>query len=421
MFFWGKEKTVQAQPPVYIIGAGVSGLIAAFELEQTGHRVVVLERSGVVGGRVKTVQAGGFDLDVGFQVLLSAYPLAQRYLDMEALNLRQLASGALVYAGGTAHLIGDPLRDWKALLPTLLAGVGSIGDKLKILKLNKRMKAKSIEAIFMSSETTTQQYLKDFGFSPRIINRFFMPFLSGIFLEPDLRTSSRMFEFVYKMFGEGYATIPEGGIGAISNQLKAKLSRTEFRFNTEVSGVTSDHIQLASGESIPHEGVIIAAPPAPLLEGCKGEPTSWKSCMCVYFEVDRTNIPYETIALLAEPRQLSNNLYAYTDIASGKTVLSVTTLKYAGKPDQEVIGTIEKEIKRFAGVKRATFLHHFLIPQALPDRTDLRMTTAPEDLLVQDKVVLAGDHLLNGSLNAAMESGYLAAQALQQQRQSAPH
>ena len=43
-------------------------------------------------GGVKTVQAGGFDLDVGFQVLLSAYPLAQRYLDMEALNLRQLAS-----------------------------------------------------------------------------------------------------------------------------------------------------------------------------------------------------------------------------------------------------------------------------------------------------------------------------------------
>ena len=111
--------------------------------------------------------------------------------------------------------------------------MGSIGDKLKILKLNKRMKAKSIEAIFMSSETTTQQYLKDW-ILPSHHQPLFMPFLSGIFLEPDLRTSSRMFEFVYKMFGEGYATIPEGGIGAISNQLKAKLSRTEFRFNTEV-------------------------------------------------------------------------------------------------------------------------------------------------------------------------------------------
>lgn len=412
---------MEAQPPVYIIGAGVSGLIAAFELEQAGHRVVVLERSGVVGGRVKTVQAGGFDLDVGFQVLLSAYPLAQKYLDMEALNLRKLASGALVYAGGTAHLIGDPLRDWKVLLPTLLAGVGSIGDKLRILKLNKRMKAKSIEAIFQSSETTTQQYLEDFGFSPRIIDRFFKPFFSGIFLEPDLRTSSRMFEFVYKMFGEGYATIPEGGIGAISDQLKAKLSHTDFRFNSEVTGVTSDQIQLASGEALPHEGVIIAAPPAPLIEGHNDKRTEWKPCMCVYFEVDRTNIPAETIALLAEPGQLSNNLYAYTDATTGKTVLSVTTLKFAGKSEQEVIRTIESEIKRFAGVGRATFIHHFSIPQALPDRTGLRMTAAPEDLVVQENVVLAGDHLLNGSLNAAMESGYLAAKALQQQRQSAAH
>lgn len=405
---------MQEQTPMYIVGAGVSGLIAAFELEQAGHRVVVIERSGEVGGRVKTVQAAGASLDLGFQVLLSAYPLANKYLDMDGLNLRRLASGALVYAGGSTHLIGDPLRDWKVLLPTLFAGVGSIGDKLKILKLNKRMKAKSIEAIFSSPETTTQQYLEDFGFSSRIIDRFFKPFFSGIFLEPDLRTSSRMFEFVYKMFGEGYATIPEAGIGAISDQLKAKLSRTEFRFNTEVAKVTSDRIQLASGETLPHAGVIIAAPPAPLLEGFKGNPTAWKSCMCVYFEVDRTNIPTETIALLAEPGHLSNNLYAYTDAASGKTVLSVTTLKYAGKPDQEVLGTIEQEIKRFAGVKQATYLHHFPIPQALPDRTDLRMTTAPEDLLVQDNVVLAGDHLLNGSLNAAMESGYLAAQALLQ-------
>ena len=102
---------------------------------------------------------------------------------------------------------------------------------------------------------------------------------------------------------------------------------------------------------------------------------------------------------------------------AGFLVVGATTrLPMSRLTPREVIGTIEKEIKRFAGVKRATYLHHFLIPQALPDRTDLRMTTAPEDLFVQDNVVLAGDHLLNGSLNAAMESGYLAAQALQQQR-----
>ena len=49
-------------------------------------------------------------------MLLSAYPLAQRYLDMEALNLRQLASERW-YTLGDYALIGDPLRDWKARCP----------------------------------------------------------------------------------------------------------------------------------------------------------------------------------------------------------------------------------------------------------------------------------------------------------------
>ena len=106
-------------------------LAAAFELQQAGHRVVVIERSGEVGGRVKTVQAAGASLDLGFQVLLSAYPLANKYLDMDALNLRKLASGALVYTGGSTHLIGDPLRDWKVLLPTPQGNNEEAADAVK--------------------------------------------------------------------------------------------------------------------------------------------------------------------------------------------------------------------------------------------------------------------------------------------------
>ena len=59
----------------YIIGAGISGLIAAYELEQKGLQPIILEQSDSVGGRVKTLSVNGYDLDVGFQVLLSAYPM----------------------------------------------------------------------------------------------------------------------------------------------------------------------------------------------------------------------------------------------------------------------------------------------------------------------------------------------------------
>ena len=403
---------MQEQKEIYVIGAGISGLIAAYELEKAGFHPVVLEQAGSFGGRVQTIQEKGFALDVGFQVLLSAYPMARKYLDMEKLDLTYLESGALIYADGKSYLIGDPLRNWKVLIPTLLADIGSVGDKLKILKLNLSLKRKSLEAIFKSSEKTTLEYLQDFGFSQKIIHRFFKPFFSGIFLEPDLRTSSRMFEFVYKMFGEGYATIPKGGIGAISHQLRSKLVHTKFVFNCPVEEVNSDCIVLGSGEKKTYDGVVVASSNSSLVSKQKGEGVAWKSCMCLYFEVDRTNIPDNTIALVTKTGQYINNLYAYTDGQTGKKILSVTTLKHKGKTDEEVIGAVIGEVKNYTGATGVEYIQHYRIDQALPDIKDLKRTSDEGASEVLDGVFVAGDYLFNGSLNAAMESGRLAAEDL---------
>jgi len=407
---------MQNKEAIYIIGAGISGLIAAYELEREGYRPIIIEQTNDVGGRVKTLHEKEYALDLGFQVLLTAYPLANEYLDLDQLQLRHLESGALVYVNGKSYLIGDPLRNWRVLLPTLTADVGTLGDKLKILKLNLNLKNKSLEEIFESPERTTQEYLVELGFSPKIIERFFKPFFAGIFLEPDLKTSSRMFEFVYKMFGEGYAAIPKLGIGEISKQLKSKLHHTEFVFNCEVEEVTNDHLLMRDGEKKSHEGVIIASNASSLIPGLKDPEIEWKSCMCVYFEVDQTNIPKNTIALIAEPGNYANNLYAYTDVSNGKTILSVTTLKHSKKPDKEIIDTILAEVKKYTGSTRVDYIHHYRINQALPDIQGLRMTIQPGESQVLEHVFVAGDHLLNGSLNAAMESGRVAAQGMIQKR-----
>ena len=83
---------MEQKTTVHIIGAGVSGLIAAYELEQAGYHPVVFEKQGICGGRIQTVTVADYELDLGFQVLLSAYPLAKKYLDLEALSLRKLQS-----------------------------------------------------------------------------------------------------------------------------------------------------------------------------------------------------------------------------------------------------------------------------------------------------------------------------------------
>jgi phytoene dehydrogenase-like protein len=396
---------------IYIIGAGISGLIAAYELEQAGYSPVVLEKADAVGGRVRTVEKNGYHLDLGFQVLLSAYPLANKYLDFDALRLRRLESGSQIYVDGRRFLIGDALRNIRLLAPTLLADIGSLTDKVKVLALSRRLKKKSLGAIFDSPETSTLEYLRSQGFSEKIIDRFFRPFFSGIFLEPELRTSSRMFEFVYKMFGEGYATIPEQGIGAISKQLKKKLKTTQFQFGQEVKQVTNERITLGNGQELIHNGVIITANASALVSNMNDQAVEWKSCTCLYFEVERTNIPEGTIALVADKGKLSNNLYAYKD-ASGKQLLSVTTLKHAGKTNEELTQAIEAEVKEYCGIQRIKHIANFKISEALPDLTHLKMTTSPSESQLTDHIFLAGDVLFNGSLNAAMESGRLAALGL---------
>jgi protoporphyrinogen oxidase len=401
---------------IYIIGAGVSGLIAAYELEQEGYHPIIIEQTDEVGGRVKTIHEKGYALDLGFQVLLSAYPLAKKYLDLEALELHKLESGALIYVNDKAYRIGDPMRNWKMLFPTIFSDIGSISDKLKVLKLNNRLKRKSLDEIFESRETTTLQYLIEFGFSPKIIERFFKPFFAGIFLESNIQTSSRMFEFVYKMFGEGYAAIPKLGIGEISNQLKNKLHNTEFIFNCEVKDITNDKILMVSGENLPHDGVIIATNSTSMIRSHKGADMKWKSCMCLYFEVDQTNIPANTIALIADGGNYTNNLYAYTDVKTGKTILSVTTLEHMNKTDAEIIENIIAEVKKYTGALKVDFIHHYRIKQALPDIQNLKMTVQSAENQVMDNIFLAGDALMNGSLNAAMESGYIAAKSLLEKR-----
>ncbi|GAB5465063.1 MAG: NAD(P)/FAD-dependent oxidoreductase [Candidatus Kapaibacteriales bacterium] len=403
---------MQNQKKVYIIGAGVSGLIAAYELEKKGIKPTIIEQTKEVGGRVKTINHEGYALDLGFQVLLDAYPLAKKYLDYSELNLKKLQSGALIYANGKSHLIGDPLRDIKLLLPTILADIGSFRDKLRILKLNTLLKNKSITEIFDSPEKTTEQYLIDFGFSSKIIERFFRPFFAGIFLEPDLRTSSRMFEFVYKMFGQGYATIPKLGIGEISNQLKSKLKSTDFLFNTKVNRITHDGLTLDSGATLDHDGVIIACHAPNLIDNPNQKDTSWKSCKNLYFKVDITNIPEGTIALIADSGKLSNNLYAYKDNATNETILSVTSLKHQNHSNQEIINKVTEEVKEYTKANRVEFIHSFDIKYALPDIEKLKMTSETQSLKISENVYQAGDHLFNGSLNAAMESGRIAAQAL---------
>ena len=398
---------------IYIVGAGVSGLVAAQVLENQGYQPVILEASDRAGGRVKTDIKKGFQLDHGFQVLLSSYPAAQKYLDFKALKLQKLKPGAVIFKKGKQQIIGDPLRDISVLFSTLFSGIGTLSDKFKIFQLNLKLKNKSIEAIFSSNEISTKAYLQEFGFSSQMIAQFFTPFFTGIFLENKLTTSSRMFEFVFKMFGEGLAVIPKGGMEEISKQLVAKLSNTTFQFNTKVRSVSDKEIILNTGEKLASTATIIATDASKLINNAPPKNLSWKSCQTLYFTANKRVIEKPMIGLVSKEDSLINNIFYHTSVATNSNnteeLLSVTVVKEHQLSEEQLIAAVTKQLKEECHIDTITFLEIYSIKRALPDLKNIKYEVSSSKTQLSSGVYLAGDVQLNGSLNAAMIAGEKAA------------
>jgi len=398
---------------IHIIGAGISGLIAAQILENYGYHPTILEASATVGGRVKSDLVEGYVLDHGFQVLLTSYPAAKKYLNYDALKLQKLLPGAAIFKNGKQQTIGDPLRSLSLLMPTLLSTIGLFSDKIKILKLNTLLKKKKIDAIFKEDEKTTLQYLEDFGFSTQIIHTFFKPFFSGIFLEPNLETSSRMFEFVYKMFGDGLAVLPKDGIQAISNQLKSNLKNTQFVFNSPVKDVKNKIITLEDASEIKTHFTIIATEASALISNLNNQETEWKSCDTLYFETKNRILKKPIIGLIADENALINNIFYHTSIKTSSKekneLLSVTIVKKHSLQEKDFIKKVQEELALFCNITDTSFLKRYQIKKALPKLTNLQYEISSTETKLKSTIFLAGDQLLNGSLNAAMISGERAA------------
>jgi len=398
---------------VHIIGGGISGLVAAQVLESHGLSPVIIDANDRVGGRLRTDAVKGHQLDCGFQVLLSSYSAAKKYLDYKSLNLQKLQAGSCVFADGKQCFFGDPLRDLSLFIPTLFSPLGTLGDKLKIAKLNFHLQRKTLDKIFEDREITTKEYLIAKGFSKTIIKNFFTPFFRGIFLEEELYTSSRMFEFVFKMFGEGLALLLKCGIEDIPIHLKDKLQKTEIYHNSFASSVKAMEITLADGKKIKTNYTIIATEPTNLVEGLKGQDTGWKSCQNLYFTCSRRVYEKAFIGLVSNQECLINNIFYPTSVPTNKKtkdeLLSVTVVKDHGLTEKELIKRVKKELKEECKIEDVEFLKFYNIPRALPKLSNLQYDISPSETKLKDGIFLAGDVLLNGSLNAAILAGEKAA------------
>ena len=98
-----------------------------------------------------------------------------------------------------------------------------------------------------------------------------------------------------------------------------------------------------------------------------------------------------------------------TAVTSKNQLLSVTVIDNQNLSNEAPIERVKIELKVQCGIDSCVFIKQYTIPMALPKLNDLKYEMLPSETRLTNGLFLAGDTLLNGSLNAAMISGERAA------------
>ncbi len=420
------RRVMTTKPDVIVIGAGLAGLCCALRLQQGGRAVLLLEASDGPGGRVRTDRLEGFLLDRGFQVLLTGYPEAQKTLDLGALTLRPFYPGALVRYGGRFHRLADPWRRPLDAGKSLFSSIGTLTDKIHVSRLRARILAGTLEDLFQRPETTTLDALKKCHFSDKMIDRFFRPFLGGIFFDCELAFSSRMFEFVFRTFSEGDSVIPAGGMGAIPAQLASRLSPGTLRAGARVASLSEDGVILVSGESIPARVVVVATdgPEAARLLGDESQRPS-RSVTTMYFAAEKTPLSEPLLVLNGEGKGPVNSFCVPSVIAptyapESRTLVSASTIGNPGESDAELEAAVRAQMREWFGrdVEGWRHLRTYRISHALTPQDPPLFNPIAPPVQVRPGVFTCGEYRSAASIQWAMFSGRMAAESILQGKEA---
>lgn len=418
---------------VVIVGAGLAGLSCAVNLHKAGVTPLVLEASDGVGGRVRTDVVDGFLLDRGFQIFLTSYPEAQACLDYPALDLKPFYAGARVWWNGGFHIVADPARHLVDGLLSLANPIGSVKDKILVGWFRVKSLVGSSDEIMRAPETSTLQKLQEEGFSERIIQTFFRPFLGGIFFDRSLGTTSRLFSFVMRSLALGSNCLPANGIGEVTRQLARQVPPEVIATGCKVSRVKPDgEVELADGRVIRAASVVVAVegPEAGRVLGStiKAAPSSFGGGVgtcCLYFSAPTPPSPEPMLYLNGESSGLVNNCCFPSTVAPsyappGQTLVSASTVGIpTDMSEAQLEDAVRQQLSTWFGVAAVSSWKHlrtYRIPFAQP--TQAPPTNFERPVALGGPLFVCGDHRDSATFDGALKSGRRAAEAVLARRRA---
>lgn len=393
---------------VIIVGAGISGLVAARQLAEAGRSVLVLEKEDAVGGRQRTRDVDGYLIDRGFQLLNPSYPSVKRFVDIAALDLHPFGSGALVRDKGELHLLAHPARHPHHVVSTLSNDLVTAADIKAFSSWFGKATASAVRG--RDESVSIGEAWDRAGLTGPLRTRVLEPFLAGVVATDDLSTSSSYVQFLFRMFALGRPSLPSRGIQALPNQMAATARRhgAEIRTNITVDSCADEGVRI-SGETISADHVIVAVGPEALapLTGTEAVPTLGLTTW--WFRSDEAPSRSRFIALDGDRSGPVLNTAVVSNVApsyspDGTALIQASALLSTGHvTDQEAAD----HTASIWGISSAdlTLLARDDIRHSLPEQ---RPGTVRSTRL-SERVFAAGDHRATPSIEGALSAGARAA------------
>ncbi|HEX8630019.1 MAG TPA: FAD-dependent oxidoreductase, partial [Catenuloplanes sp.] len=309
------------------------------------------------------------------------------------------------------RLVRSPLAaPGAALVP-----VGTAVDRVRLGLLAARCATVSPARLLAEPETSTETALRRAGLSHRIIEELLRPFLSGVFADRALETSSHVFAVVLRSFARGRIGVPASGMGALAAAVAAPLPPTRLVTDCPATTVGQGLVRTAAGD-IRCRAVLVATDPvtaATLLPGALPAPRM--RALHTYYHAAPVPPLDEPILLLdGDRREIIANTVVISNAApsyapGGRSLISTSVVG----PDAPPEPVIRAELARLYGRATADWEHltTVALPQALP------AAPSPQGRLRQpvvlgDGMFVAGDHRDSPSIQGALASGWRAAAAI---------
>jgi phytoene dehydrogenase-like protein len=396
---------------VVIVGGGLAGLAAARRLDRAGVNWLLVEASDRIGGRVATDVMDGWRLDRGFQVLNTAYPRVPALVDVDALDLRYFTSGVLVRRGTGLHRLENPLRQPRSAPQTLTSDVGTLADRLKFAALATRYATLAPARLLDAPETTAQEALRRAGLSHRMIEEVLRPFLSGVFADRALDTSSHVLAMVLRSFARGRIGVPASGMAALPAAVAGPLPYPQLLVGARVLSVRRGAVVTDGGE-IGCRAAIVATDPTTASTLLPRLPApDMRGLTTYYFGAEHAPIDEPTLLLDGDRREIVANTVVMSNAApeyapAGKSLIAASSVGVSA-PSGASEAVIRVELARMYGVPTDDWelLTVVTLPQALP-AANAPQARLRKPVALGDGLFVAGDHRDSPSIQGALASGW---------------